>query len=212
MSAETPAALAGLGAATRSSRDAARQLGRCSASSRATRALRRACASRARAVEAHLADSLVALELDELRARARSRTSALARECPARALAVALPQLRGEPRREPGAQVRVSGGAAARRGDRQRNRRLRAGGGVARGARQARRGERAGARAAAGRAGVRRAAAAGGGMLVDWRGRRERDEEQAAARAAAQLGLEPARRASGRALSRGRGTYTCTFS
>jgi len=145
-----------------------------------------------RALEKHLADSLVALELDDVR-RARSLADlGSGAGMPGAALAVALPQcavslVESQARRCSFLEELLRSAKIANatvvcaRAEEWRE-------GVDRH-------DAVSARALAPQPVVLEYAAPllrVGGVLVDWRGRRDRDLEQAAARAAAQLGLEPA--------------------
>ena len=164
-----------------------------------------------RAVDVHLADSLVALELDADRTAAGLADLGRAPGSRAWRSRSRLPRGGGEPGREPSGAGASSWSACARREDRERARRLRAGGGVARGPGAQRRGGRARARGPAGRARVRRAAAADGGQpgglarQARWAPRRTRPE-----RAAAVLGLEPAGDPERAALRGRHATAICT--
>ena len=166
-----------------------------------------------RALDDHLADSLVALELAARSAAATTIADlGVGRRLSGPAAGDRAARARGRARREQRPQVRVPRARRSRRlRGRATRRRARARGGVAGRPRPLRPRHRPRAGAAGGGRRVRRAAAGVGGALVAWRGRRDPDDEAAAAAAAARA------RARGRlatgpgaAVSRRRHTGTCT--
>src|ERR1035437_937628 len=115
-----------------------------------------------RAVDVHVADSLVALELEPVRAATAIADLGAGAGFPGLPLAVALPALRGPPAREQRAQVRVPARRSVTAGPAQRARGVRARGGVGGGPARARRGSRPRRGRTAGRPRVRGPAPARG--------------------------------------------------